>query len=317
MRILLAGATGTAGSAVLDALLAAGHRVVALSRTQATGEQARFNSATWLRWSAINETSHHELTNIDAVVSCLASRSGGIKDSHKVEYEANSKLLAFALRNKVPRFMLLSAICVQKPRLAFQHAKLAFERELMAAPISWHIIRPTAFFKSLSGQIHRVQQGKPFLVFGDGLLTACKPISQPDLARFMCSTLSSNTHINRILPIGGPGPAITPRDQVALLEQAFNRPIKIKTISPQLFRIAERVFALFSPWSDWCADKAEFCRIGYFYATESMLIWDNQLARYDAEATPETGSETLGEFYRAIVGGAEAIPERGEHRIFK
>jgi divinyl chlorophyllide a 8-vinyl-reductase len=75
-------------------------------------------------------------------------------------------------------------------------------------------VRPTAFFKSLSGQVARVQQGKPFLVFGDGTLTACKPISDDDLGDYLagCLTRPDSRH-NRVLPIGGPGPAITPRQQ--------------------------------------------------------------------------------------------------------
>ena len=312
MRILLAGATGTAGAAVLDALVAAGHTVVALSRNQ----DPNCDMATWLPWSALKTTSHPALTGIDAIVSCLASRTGGIRDSHTVEYQANAALLAFARRHNIARFMLLSAICVQKPRLAFQNAKIAFEKELMASGIDWQIVRPTAFFKSLSGQIDRVKKGKPFLVFGDGTLTACKPISQRDLAEFMRRELESNEHINRVLPIGGPGPAITPLDQARLLEQAFNQPIGIKSVSPTLFNLAERMLSIFAPLSDWFADKAEFCRIAHFYATESMLVWDSEQNRYDATATPETGQDTLSDFYCAIAAGEIAPPERKAHKLF-
>ena len=81
----------------------------------------------------------------------------------------------------VAHFVLLSAICAQKPMLAFQHAKLAFEESLISSGLGYSIVRPTAFFKSLSGQVERVRNGKPFLVFGDGRLTACKPISDADL----------------------------------------------------------------------------------------------------------------------------------------
>lgn len=312
MRILLAGATGTAGGAMLEALVANGHSVVALARKAHQGS----DSVTWLPWSALTEAPGPELEAIDAVVSCLASRTGGIKDSQTVDYKANIDLLNFALRQEVTRFMLLSAICVQKPRLAFQHAKLAFEKVLMSSSITWQIVRPTAFFKSLSGQIERIKQGKPFLVFGDGLLTACKPISQRDLAEFMCRELESDDHINRILPIGGPGPAITPLDQVRLLEMAFKRPVAIKSVSPSLFRLAERLFGLFAPLSNWFADKAEFCRIAHFYATESMLVWDSEQDRYDSAATPETGSDTLSDFYCAIAAGEAAPPERRKHKLF-
>lgn len=314
MRILLAGATGTAGNAVLQALVNAGHSVVALSRSKA--ETPDQQHVSWVPWTTLGEVVHPQMSAIDAVVSCLASRSGGIKDSHTVEYGANRELLTYALRNNIGRFMLLSAICVQKPQLAFQRAKLAFERDLMASPIAWQIIRPTAFFKSLSGQISRIQQGKPFLVFGDGSLTACKPISQRDLANFMCRELVSDAHLNCILPIGGPGPAITPRDQVVLLERAFNRTITIKAVSPGLFRVGARILDLGSAVSSWCADKAEFCRIAHFYATESMLVWDERQKRYDPQATPETGSDTLGDFYRSVARGEEPLPQPREHKLF-
>lgn len=54
--------------------------------------------------------------------------------------------------------------------LQFQHAKLKFETYLRSkAPAITHtIIRPTAFFKSVSGQLEVVQQGYPYVMFGDG-----------------------------------------------------------------------------------------------------------------------------------------------------
>lgn len=113
----------------------------------------------------------------------------------------------------VQHFVLLSAICVQKPRLAYQQAKLAFEAALINSGLRYSIVRPTAFFKSLSGQIERVRKGRPFLIFGDGALTACKPISDGDLADFIADCLEDESRWNRILPIGGPGEAITPHQQ--------------------------------------------------------------------------------------------------------
>ncbi len=43
---------------------------------------------------------------------------------------------------------------LQRPLLEFQKAKLAFEEKLMGAgDITYSIVRPTAFFKSLAGQV--------------------------------------------------------------------------------------------------------------------------------------------------------------------
>lgn len=48
-------------------------------------------------------------------------------------------------------------------------------------------------------------------------------------------------------------------------------------------------------------DSAEFGRIGRYYATESMLLWDHKKQRYDADATPSYGKDTLDDFFRKAV----------------
>jgi divinyl chlorophyllide a 8-vinyl-reductase len=154
------------------------------------------------------------------VVSCLASRSGAPKDAWAIDHDAQAVTLEAAEAAGVAQFVLLSAICVQKPLLEFQRAKLAFEARLQRSGLIWSIVRPTAFFKSLSGQIARVRAGKPFLLFGDGTLTACKPISDDDLGRFIAACLIDPEKANRVLPIGGPGPALTAREQGELLFEA-------------------------------------------------------------------------------------------------
>lgn len=69
-------------------------------------------------------------------------------------------MLDVAREKGASHFVLLSAICVQKPLLEFQRAKLKFESDLQAAgDITYSIVRPTAFFKSLAGQV-QVRVGK-------------------------------------------------------------------------------------------------------------------------------------------------------------
>jgi divinyl chlorophyllide a 8-vinyl-reductase len=211
--------------------------------------------------------------------------------------------------------VLLSAICVQKPLLAFQQAKLAFEKQLIESGLDYSIVRPTAFFKSLSGQVERLRQGKPFLVFGDGRLTACKPISDDDLADYIAGCLDDPARRNRVLPVGGPGPAITPREQGERLFQLLGRPPRFKQVPVALLDTIIVVLSTLGRLLPRLADKAELARIGRYYATESMLVLDPASGRYDADATPSTGSQTLFDFYGRLVRG-EAAVDRGEHAVF-
>jgi divinyl chlorophyllide a 8-vinyl-reductase len=312
-RIFLAGATGTAGHAALTALRARGHEVVCFARAAADLEcEVRLGDVG-------NETSlardGFRGEPFDAVVSCIASRSGTPRDAWAVDYDANLALLRAAHKAGVAQFILLSAICVQKPLLAFQHAKLAFEAELVASGLTYSIVRPTAFFKSLSGQLDRVRAGKPFLVFGDGTLTSCKPLSDRDLGNYIAQCVDDDTLANQILPIGGPGPAITPMDQATALFALLEQPVRIKRVPVALLSGIRGGLQVLGKISPKMADKAELAGIGRYYGTESMLVWDAARGVYDAEATPETGQDTLFQYYETLVREGRSVA-LGDHSVF-
>ncbi len=323
------GATGTIGRATVRALVQRGHDVACLVRPRAgagaasataTDEGARRFAGATVRLG--DATSPESLARdgfrgerFDVLVSCLASRTGVPADAWAIDHRAHSHALAAARAAGVEHVVLLSAICVQKPLLAFQQAKLAFERELVASGIAWSIVRPTAFFKSLSGQIERVRRGRPFLVFGDGTLTACKPISDDDLAAYLADCLDDAGRRDRILPIGGPGDAITPRDQGERLFALLGRPARFRQVPVALLDGIAAALGVAGRIVPALAAKAELARIGRYYATESMLVLDPETGRYDGAATPSTGSETLFDYYARVVRG-EAAAERGDHAVF-
>lgn len=326
-RVLLLGATGTIGRATAQALVRRGHAVICLVRARGgkAGTLAGADSRSMLAGCTIRQGDVSDPASLardafcgerfDALVSCLASRTGAPADAWAIDHQAHVHALAAARAAGVSQMVLLSAICVQKPLLAFQQAKLAFERRLIESGLTYSIVRPTAFFKSLSGQVERVKRGKPFLVFGDGTLTACKPISDADLADYLVDCLDDPQRHNRILPIGGPGPAITPRQQGEHLFALLGRAPQFRQVPLGLLDGIIGALSLAGRVVPALAAKAELARIGRYYATESMLVLDPVRGVYDADATPSTGSETLFDLYARLVRG-EAAPDRGEHAVF-
>ncbi|QMW24085.1 NAD(P)H-binding protein [Sandaracinobacteroides saxicola] len=310
-HILLLGATGTIGRAVAAELAARGHTVTAVLRDPA----AALPPAVARRIADVTIPGALAATlggeRFDILISCLASRSGSAAESADIDHRANSLALAAAPGAGVGQFILLSAICVQKPRLPFQHAKLAFEAELIASGMPYTIVRPTAFFKSLSGQLRRVTQGKRILLFGNGDLTACKPISDGDLARFIAGCIDDPAAANRTLPIGGPGPAQTPRQQWEDLFQRLGRPPRFRRVPVGVMDAIVTLLAIGAPFSSRMAAAADYARIGRYYATESMLHWNPATGRYDADATPETGTERLLDHQLAVIAALrDAAPPR-------
>lgn len=312
-QIALFGATGTAGSATARALRDAGHHVTAIGRNDPVIDGIAHLPVRITDTASL--IAALAALRPDAVVSCIASRSGTPADAWAIDHAANLAILDAARQASTGQFILLSAICVQKPLLAFQHAKLAFEEALITSGLTYSIVRPTAFFKSLSGQLDRLKAGKPYLMFGDGRLTGCKPISDADLGRFIASCLTDPACQNAILPIGGPGPVLTPRDMGAALFDALNLPPRYRSISPRVISTIAAGLGLLGKVSPTLRTKAALARIGHYYATESMLVWDAAHGCYDADATPEFGTETLADHYRDLAAG-KARPDRGDHAVF-
>lgn len=326
-RVCLLGATGTIGQATARALIARGYDVVCFVRDRAgaggflrPADSVALLAGATVRFVDVTDPASlagdgFQNEPFDAVVSCMASRTGAPRDAWAIDYQANLHALAAARKAGAAQFVLLSAICVQKPLLAFQHAKLAFEKALIDSGLTYSIVRPTAFFKSLSGQVDRVRQGRPFVVFGNGTRTSCKPISDNDLADFLAGCLDDETRWNRVLPIGGPGPAITPRQQGECLFNLLDRPPRFRHVPLWLFDSIVGMLAAVGRIAPSVAAKGELARIGRYYATESMLLLNPETGCYDAAATPSTGSETLFDYYASLIAGA-AMPERGDHAVF-
>lgn len=307
MRVLLVGGTGTIGQATAGALETAGYELVCFGRRGPTGAEFRAGDVTD---TASVLAAGFRGQHFDVVVSCLASRTGVPTDAWAIDHGANLAVLEAAQRAGVPHFVLLSAICVQKPTLAFQRAKLAFEAALTGSGMRYSIVRPTAYFKSLSGQVGRLRRGKPFLMFGDGQRTACKPISDGDLARYLVACLQDPALWDRVLPIGGPGPAITPQAMGERLFALLGMKPRFRSVPIRLLDVIVATLGTLR-----LREKAELARIGRYYATESMLVLDSVTQEYSATATPETGADTLFDFYARLIDGTVTV-DRREHAVF-
>ena len=299
-KIFVAGSTGYIGKNVVKYALDNGFDVVTAKR-HSDNKPGQLNKK--LKVIKISNNDNNwiaDLEKVDVIISCLASRTGEPKDAHLVDYKLNCLLLEKAKALKCSQFILLSAICVQKPRLAFQFEKLAFEEELKKSGLNFSIVRPTAYFKSLSGQIENIKKGKPYVYFGDGQITQCNPISEKDLSLYILSCIKDKTKWRKILPIGGPKQSITPKDIGKILFEIFEVSPKYKSFPTKLLDAIRLLLLIISPFSNWAKNKSELIKIAKYYATESMLIWDEKKKCYDANMTPSTGKDTLRDYFHSI-----------------
>ena len=319
--MLLIGASGYIGQHVAKSLLEHGYMPICPLRAQnkfVNRMNLRLEQAPILDItcdSSINKV-FNQNPDISTVISCIASRTGGIRDSWMVDFELNKSIMTAAKKFHVRKFVLLSAICVQKPMLNFQLAKLAFEKELKLSGLDYTIVRPTSFFKSLSGQIDRVRKGKKFILFDTGENTRTKPISENDLAQFIVQSVDNKAMRNQTISIGGPGPVFTQKDLGAILFKLLNKQPRYLKFPSNIFKILAILMTPLGVISKRIRDKAEFLKIAHYYATESMLVWDHKKKQYSAEKTTEVGHDTIEGFYRSVIDDDLNLVKEKEQKLF-
>jgi divinyl chlorophyllide a 8-vinyl-reductase len=215
----------------------------------------------------------------------------------------------------VTQVVLLSAICVQKPRSHSSTRSSHSRRSLLiASGVAYSIVRPDRVLQVAVRAGRARARGKPFLVFGDGTLTACKPIS----------TTTSPTFLADCLDDAGEGEPRAAdrrprrRDHAAPAGRALfallGRPPRFKSVPVALL---DAIVAVLGTLGASCPARDE----GGARAHRPLLRdrIDARMGpgagRYDADATPSTGTRHLADYYAALLRG-EATLDRGEHAVF-
>mmetsp|Transcript_37661 Transcript_37661/g.91481 ORF Transcript_37661/g.91481 Transcript_37661/m.91481 type:complete len:363 (+) Transcript_37661:44-1132(+) len=316
---VIAGATGYIGKSTVRESVRQGYKTVALVRdkSKVQSKEGQMLYGQFFEGADVVEcdvTNPAQLTktleeikakngDIEAVVSCLASRSGIKKDAYAIDYQATKNCLDSGIAVDARHFVLLSAFCCKNPWLQFQQAKLKCEADIQAQDkMTYSIVRPTAFFKSVSGQLEVIQQGAPFVMFGDGEVTRCNPIAESELAEYLVNCVTDKTKQNKILNLGGPDEPLTMKKQGEMLYKAVGK-------EPNFFYAPLWLFDTIIDSLQWCADTfnsekfenaAELGRIGKYYAVEDMLTTD---------PSEKFGKISLQEHYdRIAVEGQEYDP---------
>jgi uncharacterized protein YbjT (DUF2867 family) len=249
-KVLIAGASGALGRRVVGEALVRGHHVVAFGRdAQRLSTRLPEQVETRIGDALVPASLAGVLDGCEAVISCLGasvspSLGAGRRGFLAVDLPANRALADAAKAAGVRRFVYVSVAGHDEPgaaELAYYRAHEQVVEHLDAIDLEHAIIRPTGFFSAFSEYVNMARRGRVPMI-GDGSARS-NPIADADLARVCVEALDGAAGDSRV---GGPD-VLSRREIIEMAFAAVERPAKIVSVSPGLFRAAARMIGLFVP----------------------------------------------------------------------
>ncbi|MDA8237859.1 MAG: complex I NDUFA9 subunit family protein [Chloroflexi bacterium] len=250
--VLVTGASGFVGSHVLPELLAGGHRVVALVRSERAGATVRrrlpdaLAAGLELRTGDVLDppTLGAALAGVDAVVHLVAiprDWNGG-KDLLRVNLGGTRNVIAAMEAAGVRRLVHLGALGVEdRPELHYATSKARAERAVRESGLDWTILKPSlqfgpgdGFFNIVAGLVRVPLPVVP--VPGDGT-SRFQPIHVADVALCVRLAVERPATAGAVVELGGPR-TWTYREITGEVARALGRRRTVVPMPVPLIRLA-------------------------------------------------------------------------------
>jgi uncharacterized protein YbjT (DUF2867 family) len=233
--ILVAGATGDLGSAVVRTLLLEGKSVRALVR-QNSNFQPLINAGAMTAIGDLKNRSSLDSAceGIKTVITTATSaKRGGDDTPTTVDLVGNRNLIEAAKAAGVKQFIFVSAnIADPKSPIPLMQAKGITEDNLRKSGLPYTIIAPDAFMDVWIALVVGVPAlaGQAVTFIGTGTRKHSF-IYAADVAKFIIASIDNPIAINQKLVIGGPK-SLSFRDATRVFEQVTGRKIPTQSIAP-------------------------------------------------------------------------------------
>jgi uncharacterized protein YbjT (DUF2867 family) len=283
--ILVTGATGNTGRAVVDALIERGAPVRAMARTEA--DRGKLPAGVDVVIADFNNTA--------AVAAALdgAERAYLVTPSSEQAEEQQKQFADLAAKAGTRHLVVLSQLGSEEHSpVRFLRYHAAVEQHVRDLGIGYTFLRPNLYFQGLltfAGPISAA--GKFFAPIGDARVSA---VDVRDIAAVAAVALTEAGHEGATYTLTGPQ-AITHSQMAGALTVAFGRAVTFVDVPPDAF--ADSIRDLLPPWQvDGLLEDYAHYRRGEAAAVSPAIA--------DITGKPARAVEQFARDYAAAFGGA-------------
>jgi uncharacterized protein YbjT (DUF2867 family) len=271
--ILIAGATGHLGTALVELLTLHGRHVRLLTRDPSRARRLLAKDHELVTGDVCKPPSlTSALVGVETVVSAVTGFGPGGGGPRAVDLHGNENLVAAAEAAEVKHFILVSMHGARPDHpLELYRAKFFAEERLRKSQLAWTIIRPTVFMELWAGIVgdSLIKNGKA-TVFGRGD-NPINLVSVRDVARFVEMAVVDPRLRGATLDVGGPE-NLTLNDVVETLAATSGRPATARHISLTALRVGSLLMRPLKP------DLAGLIRAAILMDTSDMSLDPGELA---------------------------------------
>jgi uncharacterized protein YbjT (DUF2867 family) len=267
MRVLVSGATGCVGRAVVKALRSRGHKVVEGARGAA--DTARTLHVDYAEATLPVAWAQRLLAlKVDAVVNCVGILMPSRGQSfERVHSQGPIELFRGAALAGVRRVVQISALgvngdaeCLATPYL---HSKLLADDALASMPLDWAVLRPSLIYGpgSQSAALFATLASLPVISLPGRGDQPVQPVHVYEVAEAVVRLLEQQGDLRVVHELGGAQP-VSYRDMLAAYRQALGLAAPLWLPMPlPLMRLAARVAEVF-PQKVFCRDTIRLLERG-------------------------------------------------------
>ncbi|WFE50985.1 NAD(P)H-binding protein [Micromonospora sp. WMMD1155] len=194
MRVLVTGAGGRLGRAVLARLHDDGVTVRATSRQPRTGSDVEWVVADLVTGDGLDEA----VSGVDAVLHLASAPQGG--QTYQVDVLGTRRLVVAAAAAGVGHLVYISIVGVDRVPIPYYRHKLSAEQVVAAGPVPWSVLRATQFPQFLDDLLKSSSRLGP--VIGDRAVLA-QPVDPGEVAARLAARLVAGP-LGGIEEYGGP-----------------------------------------------------------------------------------------------------------------